>query len=295
MLRNNLMNNSTPTQFEHDTFKLVARRLIPFLFVCYIVAFLDRVNVGFAKLQMATDLHLSDSVYGFGAGIFFIGYFIFEVPSNIILEKVGARRWIARIMITWGVISSAFVFTNSIAWGAIARGFNCTDAEFTFYLLRFLLGVSEAGFFPGVILYLTYWFPSSRRAKMTALFMTAVAIANVVGAPVSGAIMQYMHNFNGLRGWQWLFLLEGLPSIIMGVLVLLLLDNGPANAKWLTTHQRDTLAQRLHHDNQHKRPQFHKRISRWPRVGAGHGVLLRHGWFLRGELLDAHHDSRVGR
>ncbi len=190
MLRNNLMNNSTPTQFEHDTFKLVARRLIPFLFVCYIVAFLDRVNVGFAKLQMATDLHLSDSVYGFGAGIFFIGYFIFEVPSNIILEKVGARKWIARIMITWGVISSAFVFTNSIAWGAIARAFNCTDAEFTFYLLRFLLGVSEAGFFPGVILYLTYWFPSSRRAKMTALFMTAVAIANVVGAPVSGAIIK---------------------------------------------------------------------------------------------------------
>jgi len=261
MLRNNLMNNSTPTQFEHDTFKLVARRLIPFLFVCYIVAFLDRVNVGFAKLQMATDLHLSDSVYGFGAGIFFIGYFIFEVPSNIILEKVGARKWIARIMITWGVISSAFVFTNSIAWGAIARAFNCTDAEFTFYLLRFLLGVSEAGFFPGVILYLTYWFPSSRRAKMTALFMTAVAIANVVGAPVSGAIMQYMHNFNGLRGWQWLFLLEGLPSIIMGVMVLLLLDNGPANAKWLTPQQRDTLAQRLHEDNQHKQGGGHNFIS----------------------------------
>ena len=238
-----------------------ARRIIPHLILLYIFAFLDRVNVSFASLQMNADLGFSTTVYSIGASLFFVGYFLFEVPSNLALAKFGPRLWIARIMITWGVISSAFVFTNSIAWGAIATAFNCTDAEFTFYLLRFLLGVSEAGFFPGVILYLTYWFPSSRRAKMTALFMTAVAIANVVGAPVSGAIMQYMHNFNGLRGWQWLFLLEGLPSIIMGVLVLLLLDNGPANAKWLTTQQRDTLAHRLHQDNQHKQGGGHNFIS----------------------------------
>jgi D-galactonate transporter len=243
---------SVSPEFEEATFKKVAARLIPFLFICYIVAFLDRVNVGFAKLQMAPDLKFSDTVYGFGAGIFFIGYFIFEVPSNVILEKVGARIWIARIMVTWGLISSAFMFTNSIAWGSIAVAFNCTDAEFTFYFLRFLLGVSEAGFFPGVILYMTYWFPSSRRAKMTALFMTAIAIANVVGSPVSGAIMQYMDGANGWRGWQWLFLLEGIPSVIIGLLVLILLDDGPAKAKWLTSEERELVASRIREDNESK-------------------------------------------
>ena len=206
------MNPSTPlaadnASFEKATFDKVAAKLIPFLFVCYIVAFLDRVNVGFAKLQMAGDLNFSDAIYGFGAGIFFIGYFIFEVPSNIILEKVGARRWIARIMITWGLVSSAFMFTDDIYWGSLATMFNCTDAEFTFYVLRFLLGACEAGFFPGIILYLTYWFPGSRRTKVIALFMTAIAISNVIGAPVSGAIMQYMQGIGGLRGWEWLFLL----------------------------------------------------------------------------------------
>jgi D-galactonate transporter len=229
---------SVSPEFEEATFKKVAGRLIPFLFLCYIVAFLDRVNVGFAKLQMAPDLGFSDTVYGFGAGIFFIGYFIFEVPSNVILEKVGAKLWIARIMIFWGIISCGFMFVKT---------------EFWFYTLRFILGVAEAGFFPGIILYMTYWFPSSRRARMTALFMTAIAIANVIGSPVSGAIMQYMDGFNGWRGWQWLFLLEGIPSVIIGVLVLVLLDNGPKNAKWLTPEERDLVLLRIEEDNASKK------------------------------------------
>ena len=224
-------------EFEEATYKKVGAKLIPFLFFCYIVAFLDRVNVGFAKLQMAADLQFSDAVYGFGAGIFFIGYFIFEVPSNVILERVGAKMWIARIMITWGIISSAFMFVNG---------------EFWFYTLRFLLGVAEAGFFPGIILYMTYWFPSSRRARMTALFMTAIAISNVVGSPVSGAIMQYMDMVNGWRGWQWLFLLEGIPSVIIGVLVIFLLPNKPRDCKWLETAEKDLIDQRVREDNEAK-------------------------------------------
>lgn len=231
-------------EFEKSTYGKVAWRLIPFLFICYIVAFLDRVNVGFAKLQMVPDL-ISNQMYGFGAGIFFIGYFIFEVPSNVLLEKVGAKLWIARIMITWGIISSAFMFTTQIHWGVIATTFNCTDTEFTFYFLRFLLGVAEAGFFPGIILYLTYWFPGPRRAKMVALFMTAIAISNVIGSPISGAIMQYMDGANGWRGWQWLFLLEGIPSVIIGILVLVLLDDGPKKAKWLTDQEKAMVMQRI--------------------------------------------------
>lgn len=235
--------------FEEATYRKAAGRLIPFLFLCYIVAFLDRVNVGFAKLQMASDLKFSDAIYGFGAGIFFIGYFVFEVPSNVILEKVGARIWIARIMVTWGLISAGFAFTGDIHWGSIATMFNCTDAQFTFYFLRFWLGVAEAGFFPGVILYLTYWFPGARRAKMVALFMTAIGTAQLVGSPVSGAIMQYMDGISGWRGWQWLFVVEGLPSVIIGLLVLVILPNGPKVAKWLTTEERDLLVRRIEEDN----------------------------------------------
>jgi D-galactonate transporter len=229
--------HSVSPEFEEATYKKVSGRLIPFLFICYIIAFLDRVNVGFAKLQMAPDLGFSDAVYGFGAGIFFIGYFIFEVPSNVILDKVGAKLWIARIMILWGIISSCFMFV---------------ETEFWFYTLRFILGVAEAGFFPGIILYMTYWFPSSRRGRMTALFMTAIAISNVIGSPVSGAIMQYADGLNGWRGWQWLFLLEGIPSVIIGVLVIFLLDNSPAKAKWLTKEEQDLIIARVKEDNESK-------------------------------------------
>src|SRR5258706_3727941 len=257
-------------EFEKATYFKVAYRLIPFLFLCYIVAFLDRVNVGFAKLQMAGDLGYSDAMYGFGAGVFFIGYFIFEVPSNVIVERVGARMWIARIMITWGLISSAFMFSGQIDWGAIAAAFSCTDAEFSFYFLRFWLGVAEAGFFPGIILYLTYWFPGARRAKMVALFMTAIGVSNVIGSPVSGAIMQFLDGAAGLRGWQWLFLLEGLPSVIIGFLVFARLPDGPKSANWLTPEERDLIVKRIAEDDVDKK-----------HLAGGHS------------LLDAFKDGRV--
>jgi len=211
------------------------------------------VNVGFANLQMAGDLHYSDTVYSLGAGIFFIGYFIFEVPSNVILERVGARIWIARIMITWGIISSAFMWVHQIPWGPFPGLVGLTPAEFGFYFLRFLLGVAEAGFFPGIILYLTYWFPSEIRARKVALFMTAIAISNVIGSPISGAIMQFMDGTGGMRGWQWLFLLEGVPSVLVGLLVFVLLPNGPKTAKWLTQPERDLVVRRVEEDHAAKK------------------------------------------
>jgi ACS family tartrate transporter-like MFS transporter len=197
-------------------------RLLPFMFLLYIVSYLDRVNVGFASLQMNRDLGLSDTVYGLGAGIFFIGYFLFEVPSNLIMVRVGARPWIARIMTTWGVISAAMMFT---------RG------PVSFYTLRFLLGLAEAGFFPGMILYLTYWFPTRERARTVALFMTANALAGVVGGPLSGVLLT-LNGLGGLAGWQWLFLLEGIPAVLLGGAVLLYLPNGPEDASWLTDLER---------------------------------------------------------
>jgi MFS family permease len=237
---------------EKALYARIVRRLIPLLFLCYIAAFLDRVNVGFAKLQMAGDLALSDAMYGFGAGVFFIGYFVFEVPSNLILQKVGARRWIARIMVSWGIISSCFMFTGSVHWGPIATAFGCTDAEFTFYLLRFLLGVAEAGFFPGVILYLTYWFPAGRRAAIIGLFMSAIALSNLIGSPLSGAIMQYMDGVSGWRGWQWLFLLEGIPSVLIGIFVLFTLPDGPRSARWLSANEQDFVVDAVEADETHK-------------------------------------------
>jgi len=238
--------------FEQATYAKIAWRLLPLLFAGYFVAFLDRVNVGFAKLQMAGDLRLSDEVYGFGAGIFFLGYFLFEVPSNLILRRVGARIWIARIMVTWGLLSAAFIFTDSIPWGPVSASFGLTDAEFTFYALRFLLGVAEAGFYPGVILYLTFWFPAARRAQMIALFMTAIAFSNVLGSPLSGAIMQFSDGLFDWRGWQWLFVFEGLPSLLVGLLVLAVLPDGPHNARWLGERERALVEERLAEDERSK-------------------------------------------
>ncbi len=226
-------------------FAIAARRLLPLLFIAYIVAFLDRVNVGFAKLQMASTLGFSDAVYGFGAGIFFLGYFLFEVPSNLLLEKYGARRWIARIMFTWAIVSGAFAFVDVIPWGPLPALFGVPRLEFGFYALRFLLGIAEAGFFPGIILYLTYWFPAARRARTVALFMTAVAAANVIGAPVSGAIMQYADGVGGWSGWRWLFVLEAIPSLLAGVAVWFMLPDRPAKAKWLTPEQRSAITEHL--------------------------------------------------
>ncbi len=218
---------------EERAYRRVTLRLVPFLFLCYVVAYLDRVNVGFAKLQMLEDLQMSETAYGIGAGIFFIGYFLFEVPSNLILHRTGARVWIARIMITWGLLSAATMFVTS---------------AYAFYGVRFLLGIAEAGFFPGIIFYLTQWYPSSRRGRIMALFMTAVAISGVIGGPVSGWILGAMAGVNGWAGWQWLFLLEGIPSLLMGVAVYVYLDDSIATARWLPQDERDVLTENLRRD-----------------------------------------------
>jgi ACS family tartrate transporter-like MFS transporter len=215
--------------FERHVMRRITLRLIPFLCACYLAAFLDRVNVGFAKLQMVRDLKFTNAVYGLGAGIFFIGYFLFEIPSNLILEKVGARIWIARIMVMWGAISFCMMFVSNAA---------------QFYTLRFLLGAAEAGFFPGIILYLTYWFPSAHRSRTIAVFMTAAVMSSVVGSPLSGWLLQLGGTF-GLRGWQWLFVVEALPSIMLGAVVLLVLPNDPREAKWLRPGELGWLEGRL--------------------------------------------------
>ncbi len=215
----------------------VLRRLVPFLMLCYFAAFLDRVNVGFAALTMNRDLGLSAAVYGFGAGIFFLGYFLFEVPSNIILEKVGARRWIARIMITWSIVSASTAFVVG---------------EYSFYLVRFLLGIAEAGFFPGIILYLTYWFPSEQRAKVVGAFMAAIPISSVIGSPLSAWIMAATDGAHGLAGWQWLYLIEAAPSFLLGFAVLAYLTDRPALATWLTPQERDWLVARIEQDRRER-------------------------------------------
>ncbi|WP_316155874.1 MFS transporter [Cupriavidus sp. BIC8F] len=215
---------------ESATYAKVMWRLLPFLFLCYMCAYLDRINVGYAKLQMMQDLGLSDAIYGLGAGIFFVGYLLFEVPSNLILLRVGARRWIARIMVTWGLISAAMMFVKSPT---------------SFYIMRFLLGVAEAGFIPAILLYLTYWFPASRRSKVTALFLTGIPMSGVIGGPLSGWIMSAMHGSHGMAGWQWLFLLEGIPTVLVGVIAYFYLDDKVADAKWLSASQRTMIETNL--------------------------------------------------
>jgi len=242
---------ATPTPTEAATFRKIGWRLLPLLFTCYIVAYLDRVNVGFAKLQMVTELRWSDAVYGFGAGIFFLGYFLFEVPSNLLLERVGARRWIARIMITWAIVSASFAVVDVIPWGPLPGLFGVTADVFGFYTLRLLLGMAEAGFFPGIVLYLTYWFPTDRRARAFAKFMTAIAVANVLGAPLSGYIMDVFEGVRGWSGWRWLFVLESLPSLVMGFVILWRLPDGPTHAPWLTAEERQMVLHRLA-DDEHR-------------------------------------------
>ncbi|HYA40797.1 MAG TPA: MFS transporter, partial [Syntrophobacteraceae bacterium] len=222
---------------EARAYARVTWRLMPVLFISYIVAYLDRVNVGFAKLQMMQDLGLSDAVYGLGAGIFFIGYFIFEVPSNIILHRVGARTWIARIMVFWGIVSASTMFVST------ARGF---------YIVRFLLGVAEAGFFPGIILYLTYWYPSYWRGRMVALLIAANPVSGVIGGPASGWIMHSLAGAHGWAGWQWLFVLEALPAVIIGIFVFFYLDDGIRGAKWLSEDEKRILERNIEAEAQEK-------------------------------------------
>jgi len=222
---------------ESTAYQKVDVRLLPFLFLCYILAYLDRVNVGFAKLQMLKDLSMSDAAFATGAGIFFIGYFFFEVPSNVLLKKFGARMWIARIMISWGVISACMIFVKG---------------EWSFYAMRFLLGLAEAGFFPGVIFYLTLWYPSKLRASRTAWFVAAIAVSGVVGNPISGWIMDKLSGTMNLAGWQWLFLSEGIPSLIVGIWVISYLDSSIEEAKWLTAEDKALLTNNLIAEDKHK-------------------------------------------
>ena len=224
-----------------------AWRLIPFLILCYLIAFLDRVNVGFAALTMNKELGLTAEMFGFGAGIFFFGYFIFEVPSNLILEKVGARRWIARIMISWGIISAAFAFVPEISAIFQGTGVSFLDKARTFYLLRFIFGAAEAGFFPGIILFLTYWFTAHERGRWVGLFMAAIPLTLVIGGPISGLILDTFDGALGFSGWRWLFIVEGAPAILVGFLVLSYLTDRPGQATWLEPGERIVLQARIDH------------------------------------------------
>jgi MFS transporter, ACS family, tartrate transporter len=238
----------TPEQ-SRVLFSKITWRLIPLLFLCYIIAYIDRINVGFAKLQLrevlGVDEKIFSSVFGLGAGLFFIGYFLFEVPSNLVLQRVGARVWIARIMIVWGFVATAMMFINSTTG---------------FYTMRFLLGAAEAGFYPGVILYLTYWYPARERARTIALFATGAVIAGILGSPLSGAILG-LHGAVGLDGWQWLFLLEGIPAVLMGLVVLFILPNHPRNARWLSASEKNWIQAQLDEETGRSKGKTHYRLS----------------------------------
>lgn len=229
---------------ELRVLRKISWRIIPFIMLLYFIAFIDRVNIGFAALTMNKDLGFSPAIFGFGAGIFFLGYFLFEVPSNLILHKVGARIWIARVMVTWGIISAGMAFIQGST---------------SFYVLRFLLGVAEAGFFPGIILYLSYWFPARRRAAVTAIFMAAAPLSTALGSPVSGALLE-MHGLLGLAGWQWMFLIEAVPAVLLGVVVLFYMTDRPEKAAWLDAEERRWLVDTMNAEQAGKA------------ATAGHGV-----------------------
>jgi sugar phosphate permease len=229
---------SAASQFEQEAYRTVTKHVMPVLFACYILSYIDRVNVGFAKLQMQQDLHMSDTIYGTAAGIFCIGYFFFEVPANLLLQRVGARFWLGSITMLWGLVSAATLLVRTPGM---------------FYLVRFLLGVVESGFFPGVILYLTFWYTRRRRAKMIAVFMTAIPLSGVLSGAVSGWILAGMAHFGGLRGWQWLYLCEGMPSLAAGLAAMRLLNNGPREAHWLSEEQKQLIESELLEEEEVKR------------------------------------------
>src|SRR5688572_14565144 len=222
------MPHDTESQRER-VIRRVTRRLIPFAFLCYVIAYIDRVNIGFAATALQRDLGLSDSIFGLGAGLFFLGYCLFEIPSNLVLDRVGARLWIARIMIVWGLVSMATMFISGVT---------------SFMVARVLLGIAEAGFFPGMVLYLTYWVAAAERARTNALFMMAAPVSVIVGAPVSEALLQ-LDGTLGLHGWQWLFLIEGLPAVVLGILALRVFTDRPEKADWLPPADRDWLAKTM--------------------------------------------------
>ena len=228
-------------QIEAETIRRVTVRIIPFLMVCYFIAFVDRVNAGFAALHMNQDIGLNAAMFGLGGGLFYISYVLCEVPSNLAMQKVGARLWIARIMVSWGIVSAAMAFVVG---------------PYSFYAVRLLLGAAEAGFFPGVILYLTYWFPTQYRARIVSIFMVAIPISSFLGSPISASLLQF-DGFVGLPGWKWLFLLEGVPAVVLGLLTLVVLPNGPADAKWLTSEQSEWLRNRLEMERTRKQAVGH--------------------------------------
>ena len=241
----NLPQTAGADSLGRATILKVTRRLLPFLLLLYVVAYIDRVNIGFAALQMNEDLGLSASMYGFGAGIFFIGYALFEVPSNLILARVGARIWITRIMITWGVVSVAMMWVHTPA---------------SFYVLRFLLGVAEAGFFPGIIYYLCDWFPQKQRARAVSWFMAAIPLSIVIGGPLAGLLLG-LDGRLGLAGWQWLFLVEGLPAVLLGFVVVLYLDDKPEDARWLNADEKAWLVREIRSEQQRARERHHVGIG----------------------------------
>lgn len=234
---------SQPEKQTIAVYQKITWRLIPFLCLCYLAAYLDRINIGLAKLQMANDLQLSETAFGLGAGLFFVGYILFEVPSNLILQRVGASVWIARIMISWGLLSAATLMVQ-------------TPAQF--YALRFFLGVAEAGFLPGVLFYLTRWYPSWRRGRIIALFMIGLPLSSLIGGPLSGWIMTHFDQLHGLRGWQWMFLLEGLPSVLLGLMTLWVLPNSIAQAGWLTREEKARVERELEFDEREGRESKHR-------------------------------------
>ena len=231
---------------EKRTLRKITWRIVPFIMILYLIAYIDRVNIGFAAITMKEDLGFTASILGFGAGIFFLGYFLFEVPSNIILHKVGARIWIARVMVTWGIIAGGMAFVESST---------------SFYVMRFLLGVAEAGFFPGIILYLSYWVPARNRAGVIALFMAAAPIATAIGSPISAALLE-MHGIMGLAGWQWMFLIEAIPAVILGVVVYFYMTDRPEKAAWLKPDEREWLVKTMQAEDANKGGQQQHSILR---------------------------------
>jgi len=238
-----------------------AWRLIPFLILCFLIGFLDRVNLGFAALTMNMELGLTAEMFGFGAGIFFFGYFIFEVPSNLILERVGARRWIARIMISWGIISASFAFLPSISTMLQSFGFSFFDNARTFYLMRFIFGAAEAGFAPGIILYLTYWFTADERARWMGVYLAAIPLSSVIGGPISGFILDTLNGYADLSGWQWLFIIEGVPSVLLGLLAMSHLTDKPIEAAWLEPDERVALQERIDHERKSREAIRHYKLG----------------------------------
>jgi D-galactonate transporter len=229
------MQSSSSLGNDSAVYRRITLRIMPLLLLCYIVNYIDRVNIGIAKLQFSSDLGFSSAVFGLGAGLFFVGFLLFEVPSNLLLARIGARKTLLRIMLLWGLVSTLTMFVQT---------------PWQFYTLRVLLGVAEAGFFPGIILYLSYWFPASRRGRITSLFFVGLPVAGLIGLPLSGWIMSYFSGHMGLKGWQWMFLLEGIPAMILGVVAFVWLDDRPANAKWLSDKEKQQVEQDLQAEHQ---------------------------------------------